>query len=220
MRASNFNFSSRAVSPRRQQGVVLIITLIVLIAMTLATIALVRSVDTSNVIVGNLAFKQGATQAGDAGTEAAAAWLNTRAGTPSSYNNDAANGYYATGLDVDMTGNGTDPNRYVVDWDANACDGTGVTASHCLSPAPAALNAGSGNTVQYIIDRLCLNAGQGPGIQGNCPTIYSNIPGLSQGDDKYQPPPETGTWVEYYRITSRIKGPRNTVSYVETIVHY
>ncbi len=209
----------RTAPARKQQGVVLIITLIVLIAMTLATIALVRSVDTSNVIVGNLAFKQGATQAGDVGSDVAANWLATIAGTTASYNDDTANGYYATGRDVDMTGSGTDPNRYLVDWDGNACNGD-VASNHCLSPAPAAVDAGSGNSVEYIIDRLCLNAGQGPKIQGNCPTIYANVQGLSTGDEKYQPPPVTGTYVEFYRITARIKGPRNTTSFVETIVHF
>ncbi len=205
----------------RQQGVVLIITLIVLIAMTLATIALVRSVDTSNVIVGNLAFKQGATQVGDLGTEAAITWLNNVAGTPTSYNDAPANGYYATGHNLDVTGTSTDPNRYAVDWDGNGCSGAGVAASNCLSPAPAAtVDAATGDTIQYIIDRLCLNAGQAPTVQGNCATIYSNIQGLSQGDQKYNPPPPTGDYVEFYRITSRVKGQRNTVSYLESIVHY
>ncbi len=58
---------------RSQRGVILIITLIVLVAMTLASIAMVRSVDTSTVIAGNLAFKQSATASGDAGLEAAIA---------------------------------------------------------------------------------------------------------------------------------------------------
>ena len=54
---------------RRQRGVVLFISLIVLVAMTLAGVALVRSVDTTNLIAGNLAFKQGATLSGDAAIE-------------------------------------------------------------------------------------------------------------------------------------------------------
>jgi Tfp pilus assembly protein PilX len=40
-----------------QQGVVLLMALIMLVALTLAGIALVRSVDTTNLIAGNLAFK-------------------------------------------------------------------------------------------------------------------------------------------------------------------
>ena len=43
-------------SRRKQSGVVLFISLIILVAMSLAGIALIRSVDTSNLIAGNLAF--------------------------------------------------------------------------------------------------------------------------------------------------------------------
>jgi len=64
-----------------QQGIVLPITLIVLVAMTLAGIALLRSIDTSSIIAGNLAFKQSATASGDAGIGSRAMprrWTRTR----------------------------------------------------------------------------------------------------------------------------------------------
>ena len=77
----------------RQAGVVLMMALIVLVAMTLAGIALVRSVDTSNIIAGNLAFKQAATNSGDTGVEAAAAWL---AANSAALNNDASRPGYAS----------------------------------------------------------------------------------------------------------------------------
>ena len=63
--------------PRAQGGIVLLIALIILIAMTIAGIALLRSVDISNIIAGNLAFKQAATHAGDIGVERALAFLET-----------------------------------------------------------------------------------------------------------------------------------------------
>ena len=43
--------------PTRQHGVVLFIALIVMVALSLAAIALIRSVDTTNAVVGNLAFR-------------------------------------------------------------------------------------------------------------------------------------------------------------------
>ena len=52
-------------SRRAQRGVILFIALIVLVAMSLAGIALMRSVDTNVMIAGNLAFRQGATLAAD-----------------------------------------------------------------------------------------------------------------------------------------------------------
>src|SRR3989304_2733091 len=60
-----------------QKGMVLFIALIVLVAMTLAGLALVRSVDTANVIAGNLAFQPSTLQAGDRGVEAAVPALPT-----------------------------------------------------------------------------------------------------------------------------------------------
>lgn len=56
---------------QRQRGVVLLIALIVLVAMTLAGIAMMRSVDTGVVITGNMAFKQSTINAGDVGLDAA-----------------------------------------------------------------------------------------------------------------------------------------------------
>ena len=45
----------------KQRGVVLFFALISLLAIMLAAVALIRSVDTSIMIAGNLAFKQAAT---------------------------------------------------------------------------------------------------------------------------------------------------------------
>ena len=210
--------------PGQQSGVVLFIALIVLVAMTLAGIALVRSVDTGNVVAGNLAFKQGATLAGDAGTEAAMTWLQAVAGSSSSYTDQAASGYYSTSQDtLDMTGSSNDPNLARVDWDFNSCSGAIIPTqiSACITPAPA-ISAGAGNTVTYIIHRLCQSPGD-PNSTGNSCANYKSTSTtspkkgeLKYGDDKrFEPLPK-----EYYRITSRTVGPRNTVSFVETIIHF
>jgi len=55
----------------RQRGVVLFFALIALVVMSLAAVALIRSVDTNTLIAGNLAFKQAATSSGDSGLEMA-----------------------------------------------------------------------------------------------------------------------------------------------------
>ncbi len=59
--------STTAYIPLRQRGAVLLIALIVLVAMTLAGIAMMRSVDTGILVSGNMAFRQSATLAADAG---------------------------------------------------------------------------------------------------------------------------------------------------------
>ena len=59
----------------RQRGVVMFIALIVMVALSLAAIALVRSVDTTNAIVGNLSFRMASILPGNLGVEKAAAAL-------------------------------------------------------------------------------------------------------------------------------------------------
>ena len=49
----------------RERGTIIFIALIVLVAMSLAGIALMRSVDTANLIAGNLAFKNAIAFQGD-----------------------------------------------------------------------------------------------------------------------------------------------------------
>ena len=62
---------SHASGRAEQRGVVLFIALIVMVAMSLAGIALIRSTDTAGIVAGNLAFKQAATNALDRSVEAA-----------------------------------------------------------------------------------------------------------------------------------------------------
>lgn len=203
----------------RERGAVLIIALIVLVAMTLAAIALVRTVDTANMVTGNLAFKQEATAAGDAGVEAAIEWLTTVVGTSDSYKDNSDAGYYATSHDnIDFTGNSGDSKRALVDWDSDTCGKK--TTPACFKPAKS-ITVGS-DKVSYIIHRLCLTEGD-PNAATNSCTNYratgSTSPKrgeLKYGDDKRF----EGLPAEYYRVTVRVLGPRNTTSYVQTVVHF
>jgi len=186
-----------------QRGVVLMIALIVLVAMTLAGIALVRSVDTSNIIAGNLAFQQAATHSGDTGTETAVTWLQANNAGVTLQANIFGSGYAAAR---------TDP-AAGQSWDAfwsNVLVPAGQVVT--LAPDPT-----TGNTVSYTIQRLC-NAIGDPAVPGvDC--AVSQTATVTTGSSK-------GAGVialqysaqVYYRITSRIVGPRNTVSYIQTIV--
>ncbi|MDH4293583.1 MAG: hypothetical protein OEV84_05785, partial [Betaproteobacteria bacterium] len=78
-------------TPRKQQGVVLFIALIVLIAMSLAGVALWRSIGTGVLIAGNIAMQRGAVTSSDVGIENARAWL--MAATPTTLNTTQAQGY-------------------------------------------------------------------------------------------------------------------------------
>lgn len=206
-------------SMSRQEGVVLFIALIVLVAMTIAGIALVRSVDTGNMVAGNMAFKQGATLAGDGGTEAAINWLTPLNGTPSLYTNNIGKGYYATSQGAfDPTNSRSSTTTPAVDWNNNNC--SGLSFSVCVKPAPA-ITIGD-NSVSYIINRLCEIEEDPNSVDNTCVTYQasdSTSPKrgeLKYGDDKrFEPLPGP-----YYRIVSRVEGPRNTVSFIETVIHF
>lgn len=200
----------------RQGGVVLLITLIVLVAMTLAAIALVRSVDTTNLITGNLAFKQAATLSADAGTEAAIAWLEAQPAN-ALWNHNKPNGYSATRLDPGPNQSWDDywtqvinPNPIVTPVNTLTCS---ATDQACALPTDAA-----GNTSIYSISRLCNGLNDPNGTSAGCAiTEAISTQAIGSSQTAGLPPLQHSNQV-YYRITSRVTGPRNTVSYVQTIV--
>lgn len=209
-------------SPVRERGLALLVALIVLAALSLAGIALIRSVDTSTLIAGNIAFHQSATIAGDTGVEAARNYLlEATSGNLESDNPTA--GYYATSQDViDLTGNRTpDKTSDDVPW--------GASGTNCIAADTA------GNSVCYVIHRLCNAAG--PVDLINCSTENSATSTRGSGGDGHDQtgltkhmtyqgdmdgpvrPPASGlTQVVYYRITVRITGPRNNNSFIQAFL--
>lgn len=184
----------------RQKGAVLFIALIVLVAMSLAGIALIRSVDTTNLIAGNLAFKQGATLGGDWGAEQARTWLQGQA--PENLYNSIA-GRYSAAMQSGLDYTSTDPSAPDFDWDLNSFD---------AGADPA------GNQVRYVIHRMCELAGN-PGSVNCVRTTTGGTTGGTQGGATYGSAALPSTSQIYYRITARVTGPRNTVSYVQVMVN-
>ncbi len=197
--------------PRRQEGVVLVIALIVLVAMTLAGLGLIRSIDTGTLVAGNIGFRESAVASGDSGIELARTWLiNNR----DSLNNDnALFGYYSTRQDsVDVTGNRTVGTADGVDWGG----------SNPLAPTKAfdagTTVDGTGNHIYYVIQRLCKVPGSINDPLQDCTTILVTGMGSTQSAPDYSGYALAVKNEVYYRITSRIEGPKNTVSYVQAIV--
>ncbi|HRF04430.1 hypothetical protein [Accumulibacter sp.] len=187
----------------KQRGVVLLVALIILVALTLAGVALIRSVDTANLIAGNQSFHQSAVHAAERSTEVALAnWLeaNNALGDVDLHDNSAANGYRARREDPPAGSS----------WDAFW---TATLAAQAATMAPDA----AGNTVSYVIHRLCDPAAlpAAPHL-ANCAKQPSSInTGGSFGAGNVAA--ITNNQV-YYRITTRVQGPRNTVAYIQTIV--
>jgi Tfp pilus assembly protein PilX len=197
-------------APRRaQRGVVLFIALIILVAMSLAGVALIRGADTGTVIAGNLAFRQNTTYVGDLGVEAARAWLQTAAS--STLYNDAAGSstaYYSTWQsNIDLTGG--DPLKTDFDW------------TQAVSVTSGAYAPPTGYTVQYVIHRLCSNSGDPTGSSAGCVKTTGDAGTTASGTKG------AATYGGYaisvsasalYRITVRVTGPRNALSFIQTTV--
>lgn len=220
---------SQKSSLSRQQGVILFIALVVLVFMSLAGVALMRSIDVGGDIAGNFATKQASLAASDRGLEQARSWLETNQGgavTNQTLRTDvAASGYRATRR-LDAGGN-----------DINFFDAaTWTNAPVAKMPGVATESDTFGNRVQYLIDRQCKTTGslgqQTDNLNGNTAGNYnqclnttpvSNTStggcgsgedcGLSGGSGAGSPPLLT-----YYRIVVRTVGPRNSVSYVQALI--
>jgi len=187
-----------------QRGVVLFIALIVLVAMTLAGLALFRQAGTGVIIAGNLAFKENATSVADMGIEAARVWLVPPSANP--LNSDLSPGYCSSWQP------GFNPVTY--DWTG------GFNCSTNSGSVLVTSDDGTGNEVRYVIHRLCnqpnlaINA-----TSQQCVTHYSSGQGESKGGALYGVGTTHNTIQPYYRITVRVAGPRNTVSYVQSILY-
>jgi len=178
-----------------QRGVVLFIALVVLVAMTLAGIALSRSVGTGILVAGNLAFQRGATSAGDAGIEAGRAWLTAQ---------------NADTLRVDQ------PGRYIANWQTTFDPATFAWGSQAFHVGFDSAQ----NEIWYVVHRLCKNSDESPNAPGQqCVSLTSSGATGSKAAASYGSAPLRGTLQPYYRITVRVKGPRNTVSYVQSVMY-
>lgn len=198
--------SSRGCVERRgrQRGTVLFIALILLVALSLAGIALVRSVSTSNIIAGNLAFQQAATHSADVGIETALTFLQTNSGAGSTTLHNSV-----------LTGTGT---RYVARREDPAAGASWDTFWNSSLAASGAVNTlatdAAGNTVSFVIHRLCDNAGA-PSYPGcSAPPVDTGLASSSMGAGVVH---VAGDKQVYYRVTARVTGPRNTLSYVQAV---
>ncbi len=222
-------------NPHQQRGVVLLIALIILVAMTLAGIGMMRSVDTGGVIAGNLAFKQSTLHASDAGTSAGFNVLVALANSNNTVdkvildnNNGVACPAGATaalcpGGNANVPGYRSTP--------LQACEVTRVCPQATAytwwsdpvndpiwnnAPTVTVNDPTNGSqiaTVSYVIHRMCQQAGASGAPGQLCQTYTQPASGCS----KTQLLPCNSTSL-FYRITTRSVGARNTVTYTQSLV--
>ena len=183
--------------PSRQRGVALIVTLIALLLMMIGAAAMVRSVDTSSVMAGNLAFRRDLTNRAERAIVAARAALASGALSSDSARiaDRGASNYSASKL-------------------ANGATGMPLVLTSDSAFGSAKLTAGDfsddGVSVRYVIDRQCAAAGAFD--PASCESLESKPdPG---GSDPARKPGGIATAV--YRISVRVSGPRDTQAYFQT----
>jgi Tfp pilus assembly protein PilX len=216
--------SSHFTLPSAQRGVSLVVVLISLLIMSFAAVALLRSTDTATLIAGNLTFKKTALASGDAGTETAITWLTGNLIGTTLHADRVANGYYSRSAEAcDLTGQRT-PNDATddVNWSGGAANANCPMVAVTVTPA----GAEAGYTISYVINRVC-NAAGDPGsvvaADGVTPMVCSRQTNADSSNSTrsggtYGSLPLSGTPQTYYRVTTRVTGPRNTVRYVQAFV--
>jgi type IV pilus assembly protein PilX len=196
----SLTFVGKANFRSRQAGVVLLIALVAVFMLMLAGLATLRSVGTTTLLTGNLAFREATVQSADYGLEDARNRLIVLStATPSSlFSNISGEAYVANWDDT------FDPRTY--NW------GNAVT----VATAPV------GFQIKYVIHRMCKAAGSFL-ISGASCVMASTA--ASQGDSKGSLSYGSfnlfglGAGTPYYRITTRVVGPRNSESFVQAMVY-
>jgi Tfp pilus assembly protein PilX len=190
---------------RAQRGVTLIIALIVLVAMTLAGVAMMRSVDTGTIVVGNIAFRQSSVHSADQGLQEGYNFITAGSGGTALYNDDNAPGVSSRGYFSSTPASEPDW------WAPNTWTNAAVLNNG--NPDP------SGNVVYYMVHRLCTNPNAANTATGqDCAATPDNTAITGEGIDASAPNYFTRPPATHYRITSRSVGPRNSIAIVQTLV--
>jgi type IV pilus assembly protein PilX len=212
--------SRRYSSPVRQRGVVMIVALVVLIALTIASVGLLRSVDSASTITGNLGLKKDLYRVSNLGLRRALFVLSgaRAANGELQGTDDTTRSYYATAssLPVDARGiplvlvNLTPPSQpgSSTNWPGElavgvATDtGTGVTTS-------------GGYLFRYVAERLCPSTGVADDALNPCRKAAGA--GAASGSGSFQPN-IAGRGSVYIRLTLRVDGPKNSTSYFQAML--
>lgn len=207
--------------PHREKGVTLIIALIILVSMTLAGLAMFRQIGTGVIVARNLTFREAATAAADQGVEAAITWLRSQ-GSGALQQGNKDQGYFAAWCNISLNAS----NRPDANGDGNVDDcgaspppSTFIASSYNWLNAVHLTSPDGSSDIAYVIHRLCRIPGDINASGQECTTILSELAGASHGyvgpgheslPNRMQP---------YFRITTRVTGPMNTVAYTQTIVY-
>ncbi|MCL2296914.1 MAG: hypothetical protein FWC38_04495 [Proteobacteria bacterium] len=208
-------FEKRPPVLKRQRGIVLVVTLLVLVAMTLASVGMMRSVDSSVMAVGNMALKQASVAATTSALE-----NFFRTGVPIMAANQPA-----------LQNNGGVMNTLIpgIAYFASIQNGEnaqGIPAvlqpQTPVIPPPQTLPRDGDFQYRIVVERMCRAAAVGvPASPQDCESCQDGtLLGLGGGRTnvvQHAFPPGEG-FNGCYRVSVRIDGPFNTRSFAQAFV--
>ena len=207
-------------SRHSQRGISLVITLVVLVIITLSSVAMMATLKSGTSASANIAFRQAATRTADVGVQSALQWFTGKSTATLEQNSTTGGRYYATGegtnsgctKDDPATGvayTTFSPDHYRFDDSTVGTDGLPCAVRDANSP--------SGYSVFYVIHRMA-------SAVGSCTTVGCMKPtGLSCANSTAQAGKSNefdfdSASTTYYRITVKVVGPRQNNRYVQAFV--
>ncbi len=190
--------------PRRQEGIIVVFTLLAVVLLLIASVALVRSFDTSLSLAGNMAFKRDLVNQSERAIAKAIAAVSiggALATDTTRQANSLTNNYFATTLASEAHGI---PNVLI---DDSAWATAGLSATADINDSTSGVN------VRYVIDRLCL-AGT---VASSTVSCAISALGADKGGTIWIKR-AGGSSLPVYRISVRVTGPRNTQTYVQASI--
>ena len=187
---------------KKQAGIVMFITLISLVIMLLASIALIRSTDTNLLVSGHLSFKRDIVNQAERAMPvikqlfASTPTAGPLATTASRESDIPGNNYFST---IQASNAFGIPNA-LLNKTPGIYDNINATIT----------NAASQVEIHYMIDRMCL-------VTGTANTTACSISSSSGScNDPKNPNCISGTDTPIYRISIRAIGPHNTEAYIQS----
>jgi type IV pilus assembly protein PilX len=192
-------------TPRSQGGVVLFVALIAMVILSLAGVALVRSVDSSTGVAGNLAFRQASIAPVNQAIEEAVDALFKTKSIASTIATNTGLSYYAS-LQA-----GEKPNGVPLVLSGNYST---MTTAYNAAGLPLPTVDVTGLEIRKVIERVCTI--DGGATIGTCDLLPPKVsPAGTDNEVKRIPLPP----IPHYRVTVRVDLPgTNTTTYAQAFL--
>ena len=194
--------------PKRQRGIVVFVALIAVVLMSLAAVGLMRSVHTSTLVVGNIAFRQAAQQMAAAAVEKAIYDM-----------------FAPTATIADLTNHDVPRNYYASVQPGQDAMGVPLALQGDLTayPPPAQLIRDNANpaiamTARYIIERMCDDDALGKEAQTELKDCEMIPPKQSPAKEANIQKGIALPKIPFFRMTVRVDGPGNSVAFSQAML--